>query len=1078
MSKLRRFLIIIGCVVLCLVVCHPIEAQQVDVRKLKAMKVRSIGPAGMSGRVTSIDAVESNPDIIYIGTASGGVWKSESGGISWTPIFDGEAIISIGAVAIDQGNPDVIWVGTGEGNPRNSQSSGAGIYKSLDGGKNWQFMGLAQTKAIHRIIIHRDNPDMVYVAALGSAWGPNEERGVYKTHDGGKSWNKILYVNDQTGAADLVVDPGNPNKLIAAMWEYGRKPWFFKSGGEGSGMYVTFDGGTTWKQRTDKDGLPKGELGRMGLAIAPSNPKIVYALIESEKLALYKSTDAGFKWKKVSDKNVGNRPFYYADIYVDPDNENTIYNLWTYTSRSIDGGKTFKTILNYRAGVHPDHHAFWIDPNNSDYIIDGNDGGLNISRDGGSNWRFVENLPLGQFYHINIDNDIPYNVYGGMQDNGSWQGPSRIYQSGGIRNSHWQELLFGDGFDVSPYPKDSRFGYAMYQGGNIHKYDTKTGRAQYIQPVSTDSSLRLRFNWNAGLAQDPFDDCTVYFGSQFVHKSTNCGDSWEVISPDLTTNDTTKQKQVQSGGLTIDATQAENFTSIISIAPSSVKPGVIWVGTDDGNLQLTKDGGKTWANKIGKIKRVPTGSWIPHIEASPVNEGEAYVVINNYRRNDWKPYVLRTTDFGNTWVNLTSFSKVNGYALAIVQDPVEPKLLFLGTEHGLYFSIDRGISWTKWAKDFPSVSTMDLKIHPRTGDLIIGTFGRAAYILDDIAPLRELAKQGVSLLDEPFHVFPAQEAMITSFKSIQGVRFTADAHYKGQNRSGAAMIYFYLKDVKQEEEEQEGGKGKSKELEKKEEQPIDKIKERYKGKVRVNVISGAGDTIRTYSFKPDTGLNRTYWAMNRDLIQLPQYGDMDENADLPGGRSVMPGTYTVVLTYGDYSGSTKIKVAKDLREDVSEADLKVKGDAHQALMHEAELATASFERLKDINKTVARVNKHLQNLEADSVRKDIEKAGEAITKKTSELINLYLEPEDFVGYDHITLRIMDVLWTAADYIESSKGAPTQTALDYSSYAIEELYKVVARVNKLVAEDWAAYQKKVEAVEVSLFKTFVPIEHKK
>ena len=373
---------------------------------------------------------------------------------------------------------------------------------------------------------------------------------------------------------------------------------------------------------------------------------------------------------------------------------------------------------------------------------------------------------------------------------------------------------------------------------------------------------------------------------------------------------------------------------------------------------------------------------------------------------------------------------------------------------------------------------MDLKIHPRTGDLIIGTFGRAAYILDDIAPLRELAKQGVSLLDEPFHVFPAQEAMITSFKSIQGVRFTADAHYKGQNRSGAAMIYFYLKDVKQEEEEQEGGKGKSKELEKKEEQPIDKIKERYKGKVRVNVISGAGDTIRTYSFKPDTGLNRTYWAMNRDLIQLPQYGDMDENADLPGGRSVMPGTYTVVLTYGDYSGSTKIKVAKDLREDVSEADLKVKGDAHQALMHEAELATASFERLKDINKTVARVNKHLQNLEADSVRKDIEKAGEAITKKTSELINLYLEPEDFVGYDHITLRIMDVLWTAADYIESSKGAPTQTALDYSSYAIEELYKVVARVNKLVAEDWAAYQKKVEAVEVSLFKTFVPIEHKK
>ncbi|MBL4578541.1 MAG: hypothetical protein JKX74_08715 [Flavobacteriales bacterium] len=1078
MSDLRSSILSLWVFAIFLIASHPLAAQKIDVGNLKGMKMRSIGPAGMSGRVTSIDVVESNPDIIYVGTASGGVWKSESGGIRWAPIFDREVVLSIGAVAVDQSNPDVVWVGTGEGNPRNSHSSGAGIYKSLDGGKNWKLMGLEKTKTIHRIIIHRDNPNIVYVAALGSAWGPNAERGVYKTDDGGKTWKKSLYVNDQTGAADLVVDPANPNKLVVAMWGYGRKPWFFNSGGKGSGLYITFDGGDTWKQRTEKDGLPKGELGRMGLAIAASNPKVIYALIEAKKLTLYKSTDAGFKWEKVSDKNVGNRPFYYADIYVDPNNENTIYNLWSYTSRSIDGGKTFNTILNYRKGVHPDHHAFWIDPNNSDYLIDGNDGGLNISRDGGANWRFVENLPLGQFYHINIDNDLPYNVYGGMQDNGSWQGPSRILQSGGIRNSHWQELLFGDGFDVAPNPSDSRYGYAMYQGGNLHKYDRETGRSQYIQPVSTDSSLRLRFNWNAGLAQDPFDDCTIYFGSQFLHRSNNCGDAWTVISPDLTTNDSAKQRQAESGGLTIDATQAENFTSIVSIAPSSVKQGVIWVGTDDGNLQLTRDGGKTWENKISRIKGAPAGAWIPFIEASPVNEGEAYVVINNYRQNDWKPYVYKTTDFGNTWVNIVSSAKVNGYALSIVQDKIAPDLLFLGTEQGLYFSIDRGVNWNKWGKDYPSVSTMDLKIHPRDGDLIIGTFGRAAYILDDITPLRELANEGASLLNKPFHVFQAPNAMLTSSKSIQGVRFTADAHYRGQNRSSAAMISFYLKDIEKKKEEKDDKKDEDKEEDKKDKTPAEKKKDKYKGKVKVDVMDSTGDTIRTYTMKPDTGLNRTYWGMNRNRIRLPQHGAVKENADMPGGSKVLPGKYKIALTYGDYSGSTSIEIAKDIREDVDEAGLKARAAAQQALMDQAELATKTFNRLKEITKIVSTINKHIENLEVDSVKKDIKKSGGEITKKVAKLKNLYMQPEDFVGYDHVTVRLMNILWTAADYIRSCKGAPTKTATDYAAYAVVELHKVVDKVNKFIAEDWAEYQKKVEAIEVSLFKTYEPIELKK
>jgi photosystem II stability/assembly factor-like uncharacterized protein len=565
--------------------------QPIDVEQLKGLKIRNIGPAGMSGRVTTIDVVLSEPDIIYAGTASGGVWKSTSGGIDWKPIFDEEATQSVGALAINQHNPSVVWVGTGEGNPRNSHNSGGGIYRSLDAGRNWQLMGLEATRNIHRVIIHPDDPNTVYVAALGSIWGTNPERGVYKTTDGGETWEKILYVNESVGCADLVIDPSNPNKLIAAMWEYGRKPWTFNSGGEGSGMYVTHDGGKTWEERTEKDGLPKGKLGRMGLAIAPSKPNVVYALIEGEKEnAIYRSDDGGFSWKKRGTRNIGSRPFYYADIFVDSKNENRLYSIFSLVNKSEDGGKTFVTLLPYY-GVHPDHHAWWIHPDDPNYIIDGNDGGLNISRDGGESWRFIENIPVAQFYHINYDMSIPYRVGGGMQDNGSWVGPSMALEAGGIRNSAWQEIFFGDGFDVVFHPTKKNMAYGMSQGGNVGLVDMETGKSTFIRPTHPDS-VELRFNWNAAIAQDPFNDCGVYYGSQFLHKSLDCGQSWEILSPDLTTNDTTKQKQNASGGLTIDATGAENYTTITAIAPSPVDDKVIWVGTDDGNLQLTRDGGR------------------------------------------------------------------------------------------------------------------------------------------------------------------------------------------------------------------------------------------------------------------------------------------------------------------------------------------------------------------------------------------------------------------------------------------------------------------------------------------------------
>jgi photosystem II stability/assembly factor-like uncharacterized protein len=710
-------------------------AQQVDVSQLKGLGMRNIGPAGMSGRITAIDVDLSNPSIMYAGAASGGVWKSTSGGINWVPVFDQETTQAIGALRINQRNTSEIWVGTGEGNPRNSHNTGEGIYRSLDAGRTWTRMGLEATRNIHRIIIHRDQPSVVFAGAMGSIWGPNPERGVYKTSDGGKTWRNVLYVNERTGCADLVVDPSNPNKLIAAMWEYGRQPWTFNSGGSGSGIYISHDGGETWTKRTEADGLPKGPLGRTGLAIAPGKPNVVYAIVEAEENALYRSDDGGFNWRKTTADNIGGRPFYYHEIYVDPKNENRVYSLHTYLNRSEDGGRSFETWIGWT--VHLDHHAFWIHPEDPDFLITGNDGGLNISRDGGKTWKFVDNLPLGQFYHVNYDMDIPYNIGGGMQDNGTFVGPSSIWQQGGIKNHHWQEVYFGDGFDLGFRPDNNRYVYAMSQGGNLGMVDRHTGKTEFIKPVHPEG-IPLRFNWNAGFAQNPFHNCGIYYGSQFLHKSMDCGKSWQVISPDLTSNDPEKQKQHESGGLTIDNTAAENHTTIIAIAPSTLDEQVIWVGTDDGFVQLTRDGGRSWTNVSLNLPGVRPGSWIPYVEASVHDAGEAFVVVSDYRRNDWRPMVFHTKDYGRTFTRIVDEQQVRGHAQVLLQDPVERNLLWLGTDNGLWLSIDGGKHWAQWTNGFPAVQTSDLKVHPREHDLIVATFGRALWILDDIRPIRAL----------------------------------------------------------------------------------------------------------------------------------------------------------------------------------------------------------------------------------------------------------------------------------------------------------------------------------------------------
>ncbi|HEX2643274.1 MAG TPA: hypothetical protein VHU81_09795, partial [Thermoanaerobaculia bacterium] len=608
-------------------------AAAVDPTLLSGLKARSIGPAAMSGRIAAIESTPENPDLIYVGAATGGIWKSTNGGVTWQPVFDDQPVASIGDIALDPHNSDVVWVGTGETNVRNSVSFGNGVYRSTDGGRTWKHLGLEKTERISRVIPDPGNPRVAYVAALGEAWGENPDRGVYKTEDGGKTWRRVLYVDERTGAADLVMDPGNPNKLFAAMWDYRRFPYYFRSGGPGSGLYVTTDGGESWRKATEEDGLPKGDLGRIGLAIAPSDPRIVYALVEAEKSALLRSEDGGRTWRAVnSDSDVSPRPFYYSDIRVDPENPNRLYRLGSLVHVSNDGGRTFQTLVSFTK-AHPDHHALWVNPRDGRFLLNGNDGGMAMSRDRGETWQFVSNLPLAQFYHVRVDNAVPYNVYGGLQDNGSWKGPSSVWEGSGIRDHHWQEVMFGDGFDTVPDPRDPEQGYAMSQEGYLIRYDLRTGQRKDIRPASPDPKVDLRFNWNAGIAPDPFDPGTLYFGSQFLHKTTDRGETWSTLSSDLTTNKPEWQKKDVSGGLTPDASGAESYTTIIAIDPSPKERGVIWAGTDDGRLHVTRDGGKSWNSVEGNLRGVPANTWIPHVHASPHAGGTAFVVLDDHRRS-------------------------------------------------------------------------------------------------------------------------------------------------------------------------------------------------------------------------------------------------------------------------------------------------------------------------------------------------------------------------------------------------------------------------------------------------------------
>jgi photosystem II stability/assembly factor-like uncharacterized protein len=751
---------------------------------LNGLRARQIGPAVMSGRVSSMAVHPNDPTIIYLGSAGGGVWKTVTGGTVLRPIFD-EHTQSIGKVAIAPSAPETVYVGTGEPWPRNSVSVGTGIYKSTNGGSTWTDIGLDDSERISDIIVHPDDPNTVYVAALGHLWGANEERGVFKTTDGGESWTKVLYIDENTGATDLDFDPANPEIVYAVTWSFRRTAWSFDSGFTGgSGVYKSTNGGADWTPI--QNGLPEEKLGRMAIGVAPTNGDIIYLSVECKspkKKGLYLSTDAGANWKMVSnDFNTTVRPFYFSNLTVDPTNDSIVAKCGLNAIISEDRGHIFRTT---DQAMHSDIHDIWIDPTNNKHILFATDGGIYESIDHGRTTKMWMNLPVSQFYHVSVDDAKPFNVYGGLQDNGSWVGPSR--KAGGIGNNDWTNVYGGDGFYAFRHPTQEHIIFAEYQGGNLVRYNKNTGQAKSIAPYRSGDEEELRYNWNSPVHLSTLRPERMYFGSQYLFRSEDMGESWDRISPDLTTDDPEKQKQFASGGLSIDNSTAENNTTIYAIGESPVDESTIWVGTDDGNLQVTTDGGKNWTNVVANVPDLPAANWVTFVEPSPHDARTAYVTFDHHRAGDMTTYLYKTTDLGTTWTRLADVEDVEGYALTVRQDLVQPKLLFLGTEFGLYISLDDGESWARFTNNMPRTGVRDMVIHPRDPALVMATHGRGIILLDDLSPLRQL---NADMLQEKVAFFEVAPTLLRD-PGAGGNWFGGSGNFTAGNPSSAAQVIYY-----------------------------------------------------------------------------------------------------------------------------------------------------------------------------------------------------------------------------------------------------------------------------------------------
>ncbi|MGB5554794.1 MAG: hypothetical protein WBM83_09075 [Flavobacteriaceae bacterium] len=880
------------------------------------MTARHIGPAIMSGRINDLEVHPNNSRIIYAGSAGGGVWKSNDSGTTFNPIFD-DYCQSIGAVSLDPNDPDnTIYIGTGETWTRNSVSIGDGLYKTSDGGANWKKIGLENSERIANVIINPKNSNEVYVAVLGALWGDSEERGVYKSTDAGETWTKILFVDQKTGCADLVMDPSDPNTLYASMWEFRRTGWGFESGGSKSALYKSTDAGATWNKI--HNGFPSGSLGRLGIAIAPSNPKVLYTVIEAEKderKGLYRSDDAGNSWKQLNnDFGITVRPFYFSRIVVDPRDENVVVKGGLSGSISRDGGKTFKDLGN----MHSDIHDFAFSIKDSDIMYVGTDGGVYRSWDGGTHMEIVENLPLSQFYQISVDDATPYNVYGGLQDNGSWYGPSS--SPGGVEGRDWNSVGYGDGFRVLKHPTKNIIYSEMQGAESVWRYDVERNLTKTIQPLPTREVKKLRFNWNAPMAISTHQPDRFYMGSHFLHKSEDMGDTWQIISPDLTTNDPAKQTQEDSGGLSKDNSGAENHTTIFTIAESALDENVIWVGTDDGNVQVTQDGGKTWTNTVANIQGLPKNTWCYHIEASSFDKGTAYAVFDGHTQNDMNPYTYKTTDFGKTWTNIIT-DEVKGITRNIQEDYENPDLLFLGTEFGLYITLDGGKSWKKFTNNMPSVAVHFIELQKQTNDLVMGTHGRGVIIIDDISPLREMNDE---VLAKKIHFFKSKPTVINEESSFSG-GFGSETQFVGANKTKEAQIKYYLD------------------------------KRHTFGKMTIEIQDMEGNKIVELSPGKSKGINIVNWGYTRKQPKVAK----GKTFSFGGFTSptVPAGTYKAIMTKGKETFEHTFELEYDERSPLTATERDLKNETTMKLYDMTqELAYLVYELDEMISKAEADKN--------------------------------------------------------------------------------------------------------------------------
>ena len=927
---------------------------------LSRLEFRGIGPALMGGRISDLAVVERRPQTFYLGTATGGLWRTDNHGTSWTPLFDDQPTSTIGDVELHQANPNLIWVGTGE--PQNRQSSpwGNGVYKSTDAGATWTHMGLEETKHIGRILIDPRDPDIVYVAAVGDLWGPNPQRGVFRTTDGGRSWESVLYVDEHTGAIDMAMDPADPRTIFAAMYQRRRTGFGFNGGGPGSGLYRTVDGGETWVELTE--GLPSGDKGRIGVAVYRGDGNIVYALVEADARAsggggggdgsdneggLFRSTDRGETWEKMSDTNP--RPMYYSHVHIDPSNPDRIYVLGSALMVSDDAGKTFRS--DGAEQIHVDHHALWINPNDPDHLIIGTDGGVAASWDGTEHWRMFDNIALGQFYTIAYDMRDPYYVCGGLQDNDPWCGPSNTRSFHGIRHQDWYETAYGDGFWTVVDPTDSTIVFSESQHGNMNRYDVVTGEKTPMRPITGprengDTAKEYRFNWNAPLVISRHDPATIYLGGNYLMRSPDRGMSWEEVGGmDLS-------KQMDRADLTIMGVPIDEpmmsandgipaYGTLTTVAESRFTPDVVFAGTDDGNLQVTRDGGETWENVVDNIPDLPDRTYVSRLAPSAHEPGRVYATFDGHRNGDYDAYVYVSEDYGQSWRRIDEGLPDEWSVNVIAEHHRAPDLLFVGNEVGLYVSVDRGERWVRLKNNLPVVPVDDVVIHPRENDLILGTHGRSVWIMGDISPLEHLSP---AILAGAGHVFPTRKTIMWAQK---GDWPFAGATYSAPNPPRATPIRYYLRDQTEEA-------------------------------VELAITDAAGAHVRSLEASAEPGIHEVLWDWRYDRPYEPPSDDDGGGGGgggfgggAPPGPVVLPGTYTVTLRVGDGVWSESVEIEADPRRPMTVADRMARQDA---LMSLHELAAPLYEAIRATERLTSQME------EAEDLLEAYERAGQGDTE--------------------------------------------------------------------------------------------------